>query len=198
MTPKSSDFEEDLEPSTRGTSAATATGLVLAAAAAGLAVGLLMAPDSGEQTRERLRQRMRLGLDDLSEGLGRRVRTLREEGTGTIRRLEKRLNKLEDRFDSARDAAIDAVEEPLERLRSEPRSSGAAPLLGLAAGAALAWFLSSERTADARAQVRDAAEKARRRALDEWDRFQERGGFSRRRDVAPNGGTASENAKSEI
>jgi gas vesicle protein len=198
MTPKNTDFEEDLETSPKGRSAATATGLVLAAAAAGLAAGLLMAPDSGEQTRERLRRRMRDGLDDLSEGLGRHVKTLREEGTGAMQRLEKRLNKLEDRFDSARDAAIDAVEEPLERLRSEPRHNGAAPLLGLAVGAALAWFLTSERTADARAQVKDAAEKARRRAVDEWDRFQERGGFSRRRDVAPNGGTSSESTRSEI
>ena len=197
MTPKARDFEEDLETPTRGTRTATAAGLVLAAAAAGLAVGLLIPPETGEEIRGRIRSRVRSRLDDLSEGLGHGVRTLREEGTGAIRRLEKRLNKLEDRFDSARDAAIDAVEEPLDRLRSEPRHNGAAPLLGLAAGAALAWFLSSERTADARAQVRDAAEKARRRALDEWDRFQERGGFSRRRDVAPNGGTASENAKSE-
>ena len=123
---------------------------------------------------------------------------IRDRGNGALRQIEKRLNKLEDRFDAARDAAIDAVEEPLERLRSERRSNGAAPILGLAAGAALAWFLSSERTADARAQVRDAAEKARRRAMDEWDRFQERGGFARRRGNVPNGGTSAENAKSEI
>jgi gas vesicle protein len=198
MAPKTTDFEEDLETPARGARAATAAGLVLAAAVTGLAVGLLMAPEAGEETRERLRRRWRSGLDDLSEGLGRRARTLRDEGSGTLRRLEKRMNKLEDRLESARDAAIDAVEEPLERLRSGRRTNGAAPLLGLATGAALAWFLSSERTADARAQVRDAAEKARRRATDEWERFQERGGFSRRRETAPNGGTAAESSRSEL
>lgn len=198
MAPKATDFEEALESHPRGAGAATAAGLVLAAAVAGLAVGLLMPPETGEDIRERVRERMRSKFDDLSEGFGRRVRTFRDESNGALRRIEKRLNKLEDRIEAARDAAIDAVEEPLERLRSERHGNGAAPILGLAAGAALAWFLSSERTADARAQVRDAAEKARRRAMDEWDRFQERGGFARHRSKVPNGGASAENARSEI
>jgi len=192
MAPKTTDFEETLDRPPRGGGIGTATGLVLAAAAAGVAVGLLVAPESGESTRARLRRTMRSGLDDLSEGLERGVRTLRHEGGGTLRRVEKRLNELEDRLESARDAAIDAVEEPLERLRGERRGTGIAPLLGLAAGAALAWFLTSDRTADVRAEMRDAAEKARRRAADEWDRFQQRGGFAHRGDAAPNGGTATE------
>jgi len=198
MAPRATDFEEALERPSRGAGAVTAAGLVLAAAVAGVAVGLLMPPETGENIRERVRERMRSKFGNLSEGFGRRIRTFRDEGNGALRRIEKRLNKLEDQFDAARDAAIDAVEEPLERFRSGRRTNGAAPLLGLAAGAALAWFLSSERTADARAQVRDAAEKARRRAMDEWDRFQERGGFARRRGTVPNGGTSAENARSEI
>jgi len=191
MAAKTTDLDEELENG-RGGSAGTATMLVLAAAAAGLAVGLLVAPESGEDTRARLRRTMRSRIDDLSEGLGRGMRTLQEEGSGAVRRIEKRLSELEDRLESARDAAIDAVEEPLERLRGERRSHTAAPMLGLAAGAALAWFLTSDRTAEVRAEMRDAAKKARQRATDEWDRFQQRGGFGRRSEATPNGGTGAE------
>jgi len=193
MTAKTADLDDELERSGRG-GAATATALVLAAAAAGLAVGLLVAPDTGEHTRKRLRHSMRSRLDNLSEGLGRGMRTLRHEGNNALHHLEKRLNEVEDRLESARDAAIDAVEEPLERLRGERHTSVAGPLLGLAAGAAFAWFLTSDRTADVRSEMRDAAEKARRRAADEWDRFQQRGGFRRRHTDAPtpNGGNAPE------
>lgn len=191
MTAKTADLDDDLESSARG-GAGTATALVLAAAAAGLAVGLLVAPDSGEHTRARLRRTMRSRLDELSDGLGRGVKNLQHEGNSALRHVEKRLGELEERLESARDAAIDAVEEPLERLRGERRTSTAGPLLGLAAGAALAWFLTSDRTAEVRAEMRDAAEKAKRRATDEWDRFQQRGGFGRHADAAPNGGTAAE------
>jgi gas vesicle protein len=193
MAAKTADLDDELEKSGRG-GAATATALVLAAAAAGLAVGLLVAPDTGEHTRKRLRHSMRSRLDDLSDGLGRGVRSLRHEGSSALRHLEKRLNEVEGRLESARDAAIDAVEEPLERLRGERHTSVAGPLLGLAAGAACAWFLTSDRTAEVRSEMRDAAEKARRRAADEWDRFQQRGGFTRRRTdaTAPNGGNAPE------
>jgi gas vesicle protein len=169
-------------------SAVTAVGLVLAAAAAGIAVGLLIAPDSGEKTRARLRRSVRSGWDDLSDNVGRGVKTLRHEGNGVLRRIEDRLGDIEERLESARDAAVDAVEEPIARLRGERRGN---PLLGLLAGAAISWFLTSERTADVRAEVRDAARKAKRRATDEWDRFQERGGFSGRSGSPANGATES-------
>jgi gas vesicle protein len=169
-------------------STVTTLGLVLAAAAAGIAVGLLIAPDSGERIRARLRRSVRSGWDDLSENIGRGVKTLRHEGNGVLRSIEDRLEDIEGRLESARDAAVDAVEEPLARLRGERRGS---PLLGLLAGAAISWFLTSERTADVRAEVRDAARKASRRAADEWDRFQERGGFSRRSGSPTNGAPES-------
>jgi len=191
MTAKTADLDDEPESSGRG-GAGTATALVLAAVAAGLAVGLLVAPDSGEHTRARLRRTMRSRLDDLSDGFGRGVKNLQHEGNSALRHVEKRLGELEDRLESARDAAIDAVEEPLERLRGERRTGTAGPLLGLAAGAALAWFLTSDRTAEVRAEMRDAAEKARRRATDEWDRFQQRGGFGRHTEATPNGGTTAE------
>lgn len=180
MTAKTIDAGESPGTSNKTRGAATAVGLVLAAAAAGVAVGFLMAPDSGERTRARLRRTVRSGWDDLNDNIGRGVKTLRQEGTGAMRRIEERIGDLEERVEAARDA----VEEPLARFRGERRSS---PWLGLLMGAALSWFLTSERTADMRAEVRDAARKAKRKATDEWDRFQERGGFARHASSPVNG-----------
>ena len=183
-----SEADETIREASGSRNAVTAIGLVLAAAAAGVAVGLLVAPDSGEKTRARLRQSVRSGWDDLSDNLGRGVKTLRHEGNGVLRRIEDRLEDIEERLESARDTAIDAVGEPIARLRGERRTN---PLLGLLAGAAISWFLTSERTADVRAEDDLAARKARRRAADEWDRFQERGGFSRRSGAPANGAPES-------
>jgi gas vesicle protein len=184
MSARTIDTDEGSRASSGARGAATAIGLALAAAAAGLAVGLLVAPDSGERTRARLRRSVRSGWDDLSDNLERRVKTLRHEGNGVLHRIEERLGDIEERLESARDAAVDAVEEPLARLRGERRGNA---WLGILAGAALSWFLTSERTADMRAEVRDAARKARRRATDEWDKFQQRGGFSRQPGAPANG-----------
>jgi hypothetical protein len=109
MAPRATDFEEALERPSRGAGAVTAAGLVLAAAVAGVAVGLLMPPETGENIRERVRERMRSKFGDLSEGFGRRIRTFRDEGNGALRRIEKRLNKLEDQFDSARDGRVGSL-----------------------------------------------------------------------------------------
>jgi gas vesicle protein len=185
MSAKTMEPEETLRVSGKTRGAATAVGLVLAAAAAGVAVGLLVAPDSGERTRARLRRSVRSGWDDLSDNVGRGVKTLRHQSDGVVRRIEERLEDLEERLESARDS----VEEPLARLRGERRGNA---WLGLLMGAAISWFLTSERTADMRAEVREAARKAKRKATDEWDRFQERGGFSHRTSAPVNGAESSE------
>ena len=186
MSAKTIDADESVGTPNKTRGAATAAGLVLAAAAAGLAVGFLMAPDSGERTRARLRRSVRSGWDDLSDNIGRGVKTLRHEGSGAMRRIEERIGDLEERLESA---AVDALEEPLARFRGERRTS---PWLGLLMGAAISWFLTSERTADMRAEVRDAARKAKRKATDEWDRFQERGGFARHASSPVNGAESPE------
>ena len=184
MSAKTIDSDESPGASGRMGGSAAAVGLALAAAAVGVAVGLLVAPDSGERTRARLRRSVRSGWDDLSDNIDRGVKTLRHEGNGVLHRIEERLGDIEERLESARDAAVEVVEEPLARLRGERRGNA---WLGILAGAALSWFLTSERTADMRAEVRDAAGKARRRATDEWDKFQQRGGFSRRAGAPANG-----------
>jgi gas vesicle protein len=184
MSAKTIDIDEDPGAPARTRGAAAAVGLALAATAAGVAVGLLIAPDSGERTRARLRRSVRSGWDDLSDNLDRGVKTLRHQGNGVLHRIEERLGEIEERLESARAAAVEAVEEPLARLRGERRGN-AWP--GILAGAALSWFLTSERTADMRSEVRDAARKASRRATDEWDKFQQRGGFSRRASAPANG-----------
>lgn len=184
MNARATDAGQTLGASDGGRGPAAALGFALAAAAAGVAVGLLLAPDSGERTRARLRRSVRSGWNDLSDNLERGVKNLRHEGNGVLHRIEERLGDIQDRIESARDATVEAVEEPLARLSGERRSNA---WVGLLAGAALSWFLTSERTADVREEVRDAARKAGRRATDEWDKFQQRGGFSRRSGAPANG-----------
>jgi hypothetical protein len=49
-------------------------------------------------------------------------------------------------------------------------------VLAIAAGVAATYFLTSDRAAPVRSRVQDAATDVRRRATDQWDRFQ-RGGL---------------------
>ena len=58
----------------------------------------------------------------------------------------------------------------------EEESSPFGTILAIAAGVAATYFLTSERAAPVRSKVQDAASDVRRRATDQWDRFQ-RGGF---------------------
>jgi gas vesicle protein len=159
-------------------------GAVVGALIAGAAVGLLAAPDSGAGTRRRLRRgiadlsghTLREHWDDLSAGLERR-RTRRAH-KAEVDQLEARIEELEARIEedeAAREAELtDEIDE------EEESSHGLGSALGLAAGAFLTWFLSSEQAAPARERAREAAGKAKDRATDEWERFKERRGGYRR------------------
>ena len=189
MTDRTVDLDE-LESPRGGRSVVGAAGLVLAAAAAGVAVGMLIAPESGERIRERLRDTFREGWDDMHDGADRGMGMLRNGGKKALHRIEDRLESLEEGLEDARRTAVDSLAEPLGRLRGERRGS---PIPALVLGAALAWFLTSNRTADVREQMRAAAKKAGKRAADEWERFQERSGFTRR-GTGVNGDAAGEMA----
>ena len=64
----------------------------------------------------------------------------------------------------------------------EEDSSAFGTLLALAAGVAATYVLTSDRAAPVRSRVQHAASDVRRRATDQWDRFQ-RGGLRQGRET---------------
>ncbi|HET7600248.1 MAG TPA: YtxH domain-containing protein [Gemmatimonadales bacterium] len=197
-------------------------GVLLGVLAAGVAAGMLTAPRSGSKTRRRLRKRLaglaggraarlaalgsvgvRAGRrlrgrwEDLGDALEQHRRRIREGGEKWLEELEERVSALEEqveetgeRIEEGEDPA-EAIEEVIEEQRGGTRWGRA---LGFALGAGLTYFLVSERTADARTRVQEVAERARRRAGDEWDRFQREGGFQRF--TGKNGGVGEESETS--
>jgi hypothetical protein len=138
-------------------------GTVVLATALGVGIGLLAAPETGSKTRRRLRQRMSALGTDLGEGL----EGVQEFGGRARKRMQARLERLR-----AREAELEDDQDEDE----DEDSHALGTILALAAGAAASYFLSSERTAPARARARDAADTVRRRATDRWERFQQRTG----------------------
>jgi gas vesicle protein len=163
-----------------GNVGALTIGAVVGALIAGAAVGVLTAPESGAGTRRRLRRgiadlsgaRLRDHWDDLSTGLQRRRE--RREQEALVERLEARIDELEERL--AEESA--AAEEDVEV--EEPSRGGTGSALGLAAGALLTWFLSSDQAEPARRRAKEVAGQARERAGDEWERFKKKRGAYRK------------------
>jgi hypothetical protein len=94
---------------------------------------------------------------------------LREEAEGG-------LETVEDRWQHAK--------RRIHREEDESDGSGAlGTILALAAGVAATYFLTSDRAEPVRATVQHVASDVKRRATDEWDRFQ-RGGTRRAREGA--------------
>ena len=168
----------------RGGAGAMTIGAVVGALVAGAAVGLLAAPDSGAGTRRRIRRgladlgghTLREHWDDLSTGLERR-RTRRAHDA-EVERLQARIEELEAQIEEDEAAEAELAEELADE--AEESGHGLGSVLGLAAGAFLTWFLSSEQAGPARDRAREAAEKAKDRATDEWERFKERRGGYRK------------------
>jgi hypothetical protein len=169
----------------QGGARALTVGAIVGALVAGAAVGVLTAPESGAGTRRRIRR----GLSDLSGpglrdrwhdlSLGLERRRHRHERNALVERLEARIEALEEQLEEA--AAEPEVE--LEEDEEEASGGGGGSMLGLAAGALLTWFLSSDKAAPARRRAREVAGEARERASDEWTRFkQRRAGYRREGD----------------
>jgi len=165
-------------------------GAVVGALVAGAAVGVLTAPESGARTRRRLRR----GLADLSgPGLRDRWHDLsseleqrrhRRERDALVQRLEARIAALEEQLEGEAaaepDDEIELEEDQEEDQEEESGGGGGGSALGLAAGALLTWFLTSDKAAPARQRAREVAGQARERAGDQWARFrQRRGGYRR-------------------
>jgi len=156
-------------------------GSLLLATVLGVGIGLLAAPQPGTKTRKLLRKR----LAALGEGVGESLGDVQEASSKARKRAKQRLAKLredaggewedvEERWERAKDRIRDI--EIGEHDESSPFSS----VLAIVAGVAATYFLTSERAAPVRSRVQGAASDVRRRATDQWDKFQ-RGGFRQER-----------------
>jgi hypothetical protein len=148
-------------------------GAVVLATALGVGIGLLAAPEAGTKTRRQLRRRLSTLGSDLGEGL----EGVQELGGKAKERMRARLQSLRARGEEFMDDYDDDEED-------EDDSRALGTILAVAAGVAATYFLSSERAAPARARARTAADTVRRRASDQWDRFQHRTGANGQTDLA--------------
>ena len=165
----------------RGASA----GSLFLATLIGVGIGLLAAPQPGNKTRTLLRKR----LAALGEGVGESLEGVQEAGSKARKRARQRLARLRDDAGEEWEELGDRWERARNRMRdSEEDDDDSSPfgaLFALAAGAAATYMLTSDRAAPVRSRVQEAATDVRRRATDQWDRFQ-RGGTRQGREASGN------------
>jgi gas vesicle protein len=158
----------------RGRGGAGATTLLLATML-GVGIGLLAAPQPGTKTRKLLLKRLAALGEDVGEGF----EEVQDLSAKAKKRAKQRLSKLRD---EAGEGLEERWREAKQRFRheeeEEDEDEGSGPMgtiLALAAGVAATYFLTSDRAEPVRSRVQHAASDVKRRATDEWDRFQ-RGG----------------------
>jgi gas vesicle protein len=157
-------------------------GSLLLATVLGVGIGLLAAPQPGTKTRKLLRKR----LAALGEGVGGGLEDVQEASSKVRKRAKQRLAKLREDAGEEWDDVEERWEKAKNRIRDmdlgEDDDSGPfGTILAIAAGIAATYFMTSERAAPARSRVQGAASDVRRRATDQWDRFQ-RGGMRQGRE----------------
>jgi gas vesicle protein len=161
-------------PSSRGGGGSGAGSLFLATML-GVGFGLLAAPQPGIKTRKLLLKR----LAALGEGVGEGLEEVQDLSSKAKKRARERLAQLredaEDGFESVEDRWQDAFRRLRRDYADVSDSSPLGTIVAIAAGVAATYFLTSDRAAPARSRVQHAASDVKRRATDEWDRFQ-RGG----------------------
>ena len=167
-------------------------GSLLLATVLGVGIGLLAAPQPGSKTRKLLRKR----LAALGEGVGESLEDVQEVSTKARKRAKQRLAKLREGAGEEWEEVGERWEKAKNRLRDidlseSDESSPFGTLFAIAAGVAATYFLTSDRAAPARSRVQEAASDVKRRANDQWDRFQ-RGGFRQDREAS-----AGQEARSE-
>jgi gas vesicle protein len=149
---------------------------LLLATLLGVGIGLLTAPQPGSKTRKLLLKR----LAALGEEVGEGLEDVEKVSSKARKRAKERLAKLRE---NAEDEWED-VEERWEKTKGKLRdyefrerdhSSPVGTILAIAAGLAATYLLTSDRAAPVRSRVQEAASDVKRRATDQWDRFQ-RGG----------------------
>jgi gas vesicle protein len=157
-------------------------GTLFLATLVGVGIGLLAAPQPGTKTRKMLRQR----LAALGEGMGEGLGDVQEVSSKARKRAKERLAKLREGAEDEWEEVGDRWEKTKGRIRDfelgqSEDSSPLGTLLAIAAGVAATYFLTSDRAAPVRSRVQDAAADVKRRATDQWDRFQ-RGGTRQARE----------------
>ena len=169
-------------------------GTLLFTTACGIGLGLLTAPETGRQTRRRLRKRLATMGGEMIDRWGEvqdRFGEVREAGTQAGRRVRKGMrNRVAELRDEAEDrwkatqARLADLEEQLERMQEDEEDEGEArsgtggllsAALGLAVGAGVAYFLIADDAASARSKVQQMASDVRQQATDRWQQFR-RGG----------------------
>jgi gas vesicle protein len=172
-------IDDQMDPWSAGGSRSGNTGSLLLATLLGVGIGLLAAPQPGSKTRKVLRQRLaRLG-EDVGEGL----EEVQQASSKARKRAKQRLAKLREGAGDEWEDVGERWERAKSRIRDmdfseEDESSPFGSILAIAAGVAATYLLTSDRAAPVRSRVQDAAADVRRRATDQWDRFQ-RGGMRR-------------------
>jgi hypothetical protein len=150
---------------------------LLLATILGVGIGVLAAPQPGSKTRELLRKR----LAALGEEVGEGLEEVQEVSSKARKRARQRLAKLREEAGDEWEGVGERWQRAKSRLRDTELDEGedSSPfgtLLAIAAGVAATYFLTSDRGAPVRSRVQHAASGMKRRATDQWDRFQ-RGGI---------------------
>jgi gas vesicle protein len=169
------DDTEDPSSASRRGGGGSGAGSLFLATMLGVGLGLLAAPQPGIKTRKLLLKR----LAALGEGVGEGLEEVQDLSSKAKKRARERLAQLredaEDGFESVDDRWQDAKRRLRRVTEDESDSSPLGTIVAIAAGVAATYFLTSDRAAPARSRVQHAASDVKRRATDEWDRFQ-RGG----------------------
>lgn len=167
---------DDVDPWFTSRTHGSGSGSLLLATLLGVGIGLLAAPQPGSKTRKLLRKR----LAALSEEFGEGLEEVQEVSSKARKRARERLAKLREDAGEELEGVGDRWSRAKDRLREfDPReeedSSPFASIVAIAAGVAATYFLTTDRAAPVRTRMQGVASEMKRRATDQWDRFQ-RGG----------------------
>lgn len=165
------------DPSSTARGGGGGSGGLLLGTILGIGIGILAAPQPGTKTRKLLLTR----LAALGEGVGEGLEDVQEKSGKAKKRVKERLAKLREEAEDEWEDVEDRWAHAKRKFRDfdvdeRDDSSPLGTILAIAAGAAATYLLTSDRAAPVRSKVQDAATDVKRRATDQWDRFQ-RGGF---------------------
>lgn len=159
---------------------------LLLATLLGVGIGLLTAPQPGSKTRKALLKR----LAALGEEVGEGLEDVEKMSSKARKQAKKRLAELRENAGDEWEGVGERWEKARGKLREldfreRDKSGPGGTILAIAAGLAATYLLTSDRAAPVRSRVQEAASDVKRRATDQWDRFQRGGtGAGRERSTA--------------